>query len=342
VKRLPPAALALLSAFLFGASTPVSKALLAQVEPFTLAGLLYLGAAAGLVPVLLGTRQWPRLDRRSLVRLGGAIAAGGVCGPVLLLFGLRLAPASTVSLWLNLETVATAGLAVLFFREDLSRLGWLANAGVFASGLLLSFQGSQVALGGLLVAGACLCWGIDNNLTSTIDGLSPAQSTFCKGLAAGTVNLGIGLQAAGGSLPHGGTLAVALVTGSLSYGASIALYVAAAQKLGAARSQMLFASAPVWGVLGSILALGEGLTPLQAGAAGLLAVALAVLFRDRHEHEHQHRAMEHTHAHDHLDGHHVHEHPGLDPALMHTHWHRHEPLTHAHRHWPDLHHRHGH
>jgi hypothetical protein len=128
----------------------------------------------------------------------------------------------------------------------------------------------------------------------------------------------------------------------LAYGASIVLYVSAAQRMGAARSQMLFASAPFWGTLGAVLFLGERITPLQGASALLLAGSLALLFRDRHEHEHVHEPMEHVHAHHHLDGHHTHAHPEHDPAAVHTHWHRHEPLVHAHPHWPDLHHRHEH
>jgi drug/metabolite transporter (DMT)-like permease len=346
-------AMALVSALLLGASTPISKALLDSVEPFTLAGILYLGAAAGLLPVLLWRRQGAgaapgpsrrlgQLGRRNLLRLGGAILFGGVLGPLLLLFGLRLAPASTVALWLNLETVATAFLAVLLFRENLSWQGWLANLGVFLAGVLMSVESPQIALGGLLVALACVCWGLDNNLTATIDGLSPTVSTFCKGLAAGTVNLLLGLAMTGGELPGSSVLGLGLLTGALSYGASIVLYISAAQQMGATRSQMLFATAPFWGALGAFLFLSESVTALPAAAAVLMLASLIVLFRDRHEHEHEHAALEHIHAHDHTDPHHSHEHPELESGTVHTHWHRHEPIVHTHPHWPDLHHRHEH
>jgi drug/metabolite transporter (DMT)-like permease len=335
---------ALLSALLFGASTPVAKSLLDEVEPFTLAGLFYLGAAAGLLPMLLARRELTlrRLGVQDRRRLAGAILFGGGLGPVLLLFGLKLAPAASVALWLNLETVATALLAVLLFREHLSPRGWLANLGVFAAGLLLGFESAPIALGGALVALACVCWGLDNNLTATIGGLSPVQSTFFKGLGAGAANLALGLALGGGRLPGAAPLAVALATGVLSYGVSVVLYISAAQRLGATRSQMLFASAPFWGAAGSVLVLNEAVSLQQAGAAALLAGALVLLFRDRHEHRHVHEALEHVHTHGHADGHHTHEHPGLTSDVVHTHWHRHEPLEHAHPHWPDLHHRHGH
>jgi drug/metabolite transporter (DMT)-like permease len=213
---------------------------------------------------------------------------------------------------------------------------------VFAAGLLLGFESAPIALGGALVALACVCWGLDNNLTATIGGLSPVQSTFFKGLGAGAANLALGLALGGGRLPGAAPLAVALATGVLSYGVSVVLYISAAQRLGATRSQMLFASAPFWGAAGSVLVLNEAVSLQQAGAAALLAGALVLLFRDRHEHRHVHEALEHVHTHGHADGHHTHEHPGLTSDVVHTHWHRHEPLEHAHPHWPDLHHRHGH
>ena len=45
--------LALLAALLFGVSTPLAKALLAEITPQILAGLLYLGSGVGLTLVWL-------------------------------------------------------------------------------------------------------------------------------------------------------------------------------------------------------------------------------------------------------------------------------------------------
>lgn len=337
--------LALAAAVLFGASTPASKWLLGSLGAFQLAGLLYLGAALGMAAPLWRERRGaprPGLDAQNRLRLAGAIAAGGVVGPVLLLLGLRLTLSSSVSLLLNLELAATAALGALLFREPLSRAGWLGVAGVVAAGLVVSWgSGWPGWLAALLVAGACACWALDNQLTALIDGISPARSTFWKGLAAGGVNLSLGL-AFEPFAADAGSIALALAVGSASYGASIALYIASAQQLGATRSQACFASAPFLGAALSFALLGEPLAPTHFAGAVLLALSVALLLASRHSHAHVHAPMEHVHAHRHDDGHHLHAHAGLPAATLHSHWHRHERLAHAHPHWPDLHHRHLH
>ncbi len=359
-----PFILALIAAALFGAATPVSKSLLADFGPFTLSGLLYLGAALGVLPLLArqGRLQAPwRMEGRTRRLLAGAILFGGVLGPVLLLFGLRLSAAASVSLWLNLEAVATALLGYFVFHDKLGRQGWIGAGGVLLSALLLSWgEGAAGWRAGLLVAAACVCWGLDNHLTALIDGITPAQSTFWKGLLAGLANLGIGLLIEGPLLAGSGTagaagmagwqqIGLALLTGVFAYGVSITLYIGAAQALGATRSQLVFSTAPYFGMALSVLLLGETISPLQWIAAALVAVSVVLLTAEWHSHEHDHPALEHEHWHDHSagqgDGHHDHEHGGEPEAAAaggHTHAHRHVPLSHSHRHWPDLHHRHEH
>ncbi len=336
---------ALLAALLFGASTPASKWLLASATPLQLAGLLYLGAALGTALPFARERRKRSLramGRRNALRLLGAIGLGGVAGPVFLLVGLRVASAGSVSLLLNLEMAATAVLGVLLFHEPLGRKGWLGVIGVVGAGLLVSWgAGWPGVVAALWVAGACLCWGIDNHLTARIDGITPASSTFWKGAIAGTTNLSLGLALA----PFAGSAATAaggLAVGALCYGASVALYIASAQQLGATRSQALFAVAPFAGAAFSWGVLGEPITAAQLAGAAVLAAAVATIVRSQHEHEHVHGEIEHVHAHRHDDGHHTHEHPALASEGRHSHWHRHEPLAHAHPHWPDLHHRHDH
>ncbi len=336
---------ALASAALFGVATPLAKDLLTGLSPPVLAGLFYLGAAVILGPLVLrghlrGQTSIPA-DRRNRLNLLGAIVFGGVLGPVLLLSGLALSRAASVSMLLNLETTATAILAFLLFREHLGRWTWLGNTGVLAAGLLLSVEGGQPGmLGGLLVAGAAVCWGLDNNLTASIDGITPTQSTFWKGLIAGATNLTLGLLLY--PVAPSPFWITGLVVGGFSYGVSIVLYISSAQALGATRSQMVFATAPFFGVLMAVVWLGEGLSAAQIVAGGVLLVSLGLLFVERHDHSHEHAPMTHMHSHRHDDGHHDHTHPEQEPSIRHTHEHDHAGLVHSHPHWPDLHHRHHH
>jgi len=340
-----PILLVLLSALLFGASTPACKALLQELDPVQLAGWLYLGAAIGAAPGMLrrGQRQRvKRLDRKNKLRLLGAVSFGGVLGPIALLLGLRLASAASVSLWLNLELVATALLGYFFFRDHLGRFGWLGVVGVLIAGIILSLGGGASGVAaGLLVALACLFWGLDNHLTALIDGITPLQSTFYKGMVAGSFNLGLAFLL-GASWPAPELALGGIMVGILAYGVSIALYITAAQQLGATRAQLVFASAPFFGAGLSAAVLGEPLGMAHLVAGVILVISLILLFQDQHEHEHTHEAMAHEHTHRHDDGHHTHEHPGMAPGQRHSHAHDHEPTTHRHPHWPDLHHRHAH
>jgi len=286
----------------------------------------------------MGCNVFPR-DGRNRRNLLGAVFFGGIIGPVLLLVGLKHALAASVSMWLNLETVATATLAVLLFREHIGPWTWIGNAGVAGAGVLLGLdQGWAGWMGLACVAGAAIAWGLDNNFTALIDGMTPEDSTFWKGLIAGTTNMAVGIALVG--WPVNTKWLWALLLGGLSYGASVVLYIRAAQNLGATRSQMIFAAAPFFGVGFSLFWLGEGLSLLQGLAASILAGSIAIMFLERHEHAHEHNRLTHEHAHRHSDAHHEHPHSDSQPGRTHTHVHEHAPIRHSHPHWPDLHHRH--
>jgi drug/metabolite transporter (DMT)-like permease len=345
----PGILLALSSAVLFGASTPFAKLLLGSVDPWLMAGLLYLGAGVGLSAVHLarGILQLPTVDaplRRSDVPwLASVILSGGVLGPLLLMLGLLRTEASAASLLLNLEGLATMGIAWVVFRENVDRRLLLGAFAILAGAALLSWQGrASFQWSGLLIAGACLCWGIDNNLTRKLSSADPVQIAMFKGLVAGAVNLALALWWRGAMLPSVGTLAAAGVVGFLGYGVSLALFVLGLRDLGAARTGAYFSLAPFVGAVLAIIMLGEPLSVQLVVAGGLMGFGLWMHLAEQHEHQHAHEAMEHEHRHRH-DAHHQHEHVLSDPSgEPHTHWHRHAPLVHRHPHYPDLHHRHGH
>lgn len=340
-----PLSAGIAAAALFGAATPASKALLKPLSPFQLAGLLYLGAALAILPLLISKRSFKppwRLPRRTFLQLTGAVFFGGLLGPVLLLLGLRLASAASVALWLNLELVGTVLLGHLFFRDRLTPVSALAAGGTLLAAILLTVsEGSAGWQAGLLVFLACLAWGLDNHFTALIDGITPSQTTFWKGLVAGGVNLGIGASLTP-ILANPWQLGQALLVGAFAYGFSIVLYIASAQQLGAARSQIIFSSSPFFGVALSALFLSEAISGAQWAAMLLIGAALVFLGREQHVHEHEHQATEHEHWHRHDDGHHGHEHAAGDVTNWHSHGHRHRPMKHWHAHWPDLHHRHEH
>jgi drug/metabolite transporter (DMT)-like permease len=337
--------LALFSALLFGAAAPFSKLILPSYNTFQLAGILYLGAAFGVLPFTfrgsMHGLRWSK-NRKNLLRLAIAIICGGIFAPLFLLKGLQATSAASVSLWLPLELVATAILGVMFFADHLGRKGWLGMIGIVFGSILLSIN--EPAAGpksGIYILAACLFWGIDNNLMSLIDNISPAKSTFWKGLIAGTINLSIGLLIGPFDVTMLRILA-ALLVGACSYGASIALYITVSQNIGASRAQMFFATGPFFGVAISAILLGESVSWIQLIAAAIILLALGLVYFEKHFHQHVHDSVKHNHGHRHDDSHHNHKHDEQPRSMLHSHFHKHEKLQHSHPHWPDLHHRHNH
>ena len=350
VVRHRGAGMALLAAALFGLSAPFAKLLLGHTRPQLLAGLLYLGSGLGLLVVWLarrgGSREAP-LSRGDVPWLVGAIGFGGIAGPLLLMIGLTRTPAASASLLLNLEGVLTALLAWFVFRENFDRRIALGMFAIVVGGAVLSWEG-RLAWGGLIgplaIAGACLAWAIDNNLTQKVSGGDPVQVAMLKGLVAGAVNTTIALLL-GAAWPSGPTLAGALALGFASYGVSLTLFVLALREVGTARTGAYFSIAPFVGAAASLLVFRERPTTFLLSGAALMGAGVWLHLTERHAHAHQHEAMDHAHAHVH-DEHHRHEHGADDPPpsdpVPHSHPHHHTPLSHAHAHYPDIHHRHDH
>ncbi|MEL7588026.1 MAG: EamA family transporter [Prolixibacteraceae bacterium] len=336
----------ILSGCLFGVATPFSKLLLNGLNSFQLAGLLYLGAALAMLPYIFRKNNNLKLlfQPGSRAKTTGIIFFGGFAGPLLLLAGLKTANAASVSIWLNMELVATAVLGVLIFRDTLERNTWVAVFLTVLAGIFTSLgEGASGITPGLLITAACACWAVDNQLTAISDGASPQTVTFVKGLAAGSVNLAIGCIVAGQVVTLRDAIP-AVVTGIFAYGISIVLYVVSAQNIGATRSQILFSTAPVWGVILSYLIVHEPFQWVHAVSIVLLALAVMVTNRSAHKHRHTHTVMQHVHYHQHSDGHHTHSHNAqtASPRKWHSHLHTHQAITHEHPHDPDLHHRHEH
>jgi drug/metabolite transporter (DMT)-like permease len=342
-------AASLAAALLFGAAAPLSKLLLAQASPWLLAALLYLGSGCGLALLRRLRRSAPvRLPPREGWWLAGAVLAGGVAGPVLLMLGLAGLPASQASLLLNAEAVLTAVIAWVVFRENVERRVACGLLAIVAGGALLAWPqegaAAPAARSALLVLGACLAWAIDNNLTRKVSLADASWIAMVKGLAAGATNLLLAL-ALGAAWPPPQVVAAAALLGFFSYGLSLVLFVLGLRALGTARTGAYFSVAPFCGALLAVALLGEPVTWPLAGAALLMAVGVWLHLSERHAHLHAHEPLEHTHAHLHGDGdeHHAHVHvPPVPPGTRHSHPHRHAPLVHAHPHYPDAHHRHRH
>jgi drug/metabolite transporter (DMT)-like permease len=342
---------AIAAGVLFGASTPLAKSLVHGIDPWMLAGLLYLGSGIGLgsYQALRCFLRAPHADDVSLRGadrgwLAAAIVAGGIIAPVLMMYGLSATAASSASLLLNLEGVFSILIAWFVFRENFDRRVFLGVLAITAGALLLSVNGRIVwdnAVGPAAIAGACLGWALDNNFTRKVALNDVTQIAMLKGLVAGSVNVAIAV-ALGRSTPSAAATVAAGAVGLGGYGLSLVLFVVALRYLGTARTGAYFSIAPFVGAIIAVLLFGEPVTIQLLCAGGLMMVGIWLHLTERHEHEHSHAPLTHNHLHLH-DSHHLHEHDiGQTGTEPHSHSHTHAPLHHAHPHYPDEHHRHEH
>jgi drug/metabolite transporter (DMT)-like permease len=352
ITQFTPSLQAILAAILFGLSTPFSKLLLGDIDSVVLAACLYLGSGigAGLMLALFSQRKKgaldeARLNKKDLGWLLGAVFSGGIAAPILLLLALKHTPGSTASLLLNFESVATAFIAVVAFKEAVGKRVGVAIGLVTLASILLTWNGNGgwgFSAGALGVVGACVLWGVDNNFTRNISSKNPLTIVTIKGLGAGTFSLLLSLVL-GKPLPALGPLLLALLLGFISYGMSIMLFIFAMRGLGAARTSTLFGSAPFIGMLVSIPLLHEVPQGLFYVAIPLMLMGAWLMLSEGHRHSHYHLPEGHEHSHTHPDPHHEHRHANqADFVGEHSHWHQHTLLEHEHPHAPDIHHRHMH
>jgi drug/metabolite transporter (DMT)-like permease len=342
------AAMALVSALLFGIATPLAKTFLADSDPLLIAGLLYLGSGLGLSLLRIvqdGSWRPTGLRGSDWSWLAAATLAGGVAAPALLMLGLSRTDAATSSLFLNLEVVFSAVLAWVVFREATARRMVLGFIAILAGSVLLAWPAHGVtpgrSVGLLYIAGACLFWGIDNNVTRRISAGDARVIAGIKGVVAGSTNTLLALLI-GARLPPGHDIGGALLVGFLGYGVSLVLFIVSLRHLGTARTGAYFSTAPFIGSALSVVLFGQPLTVAFYAAGVLMAIGVWLHVTEQHEHTHLHDPLTHSHPHVH-DVHHRHDHDaGTVPGEPHTHEHDHQSLRHSHPHFPDIHHQHQH
>ncbi|MEW5936783.1 MAG: DMT family transporter [Candidatus Thermoplasmatota archaeon] len=343
--------MAVAAAVLFGASAPLAKALLEEVDPVMLAGLLYLGSGLGMALTMAAQRVGGRITSEAPLKradapwLVSALLVGGVAAPIILMLGLDTTPSSTAALLLNFEAVGTVLVARLMFGEAVGARVWAALALVTCGSIVLSLTddgGWGVSLGALGILAACVLWGLDNNFTRNVSAKDPVTIVAAKGVGAGLFSVALAL-ALGMRFPDIITVGLAMLVGFVCYGLSIALYVRALRDLGAARTGALFGTAPFVGAVIGLAMFRDQPTVGLVVSFPLMVAGAMMLMREAHSHAHVHDAEMHEHRHAHDDDHHGHAHEGeVEVRGAHSHIHKHEATEHEHQHAPDIHHRHGH
>lgn len=334
--------LALGAAVSFGITTPLVQRFGAGLGPFTVAGLLYAGAA-GLALVVGRSRSERPFGRAHLPRLALVAIFGAFIAPVLLALGLKATSGTSASLLLNLEAVFTVALGAAVHREPVGGRVVAAVTVIALGGVIVSAapgSGGATIGGGLLIAGATLGWALDNTLSRPLSELDPGQVVAWKGGLGAVLSFTVALVRHE-DLSLSWAAAGILACGAVGYGGSLRLYLRAQRVLGAARTGSVFAVAPFLGALVA-LSLGEPAGGWAMAAGGLLMAAGVYLhLTEKHDHKHTHAALTHDHPHRHDDGHHDdHGDDGLPQGVLHAHLHTHTSRDHQHPHGEDLHHQH--
>jgi len=251
---------AILAAVLYALMTPLAKLMQVNVGPVAEAGLLYLGAGIGMSAICLcQTGMGIRADRppigREDLKYVLAMILLDMLAPVFFLLGLSMSNPESVSLLNNFEIAATTLIAVLLFHERAGRKLMVSISLITLSCILLSLESAdalQFSRGSLFVLLACVCWGFENNCTSSLSEKDTRQIVVLKGLGSGSASLLLSFLIREGSAPGPGWLFVMLL-GFLSIGLSVYFYVLAQSVIGAARTSAYYAAAPFIGVLLSLL-----------------------------------------------------------------------------------------
>lgn len=338
---------AILAAVCYGISSPLSKILLEKIPPAFMAALLYLGAGLGMaiVNAMLGIHNKPKeatLTKKELPYTIGMIILD-IAAPIFLMFGLSMTSATNVSLLGNFEIVATAVIALFFFKEAVGKRMWIAIVLITISSIILSVQdfgNISFSLGSIFVLLGCVFWGLENNCTRMLSLKNPLQIVIVKGLGSGFGALVIAFALSEYSI-NIGYIALALVLGFIAYGLSIFFYIHAQRHLGAARTSAYYAFAPFIGVGLSFVVFSQSITLSFGIALAIMIIGACFAVFEKHEHRHIHEALEHEHRHNHNDDHHDHTHD-FPLESEHNHIHAHEDITHVHGHTPDFHHTHTH
>jgi len=340
-KSLDQAAVfAFLAAALYALNVPLSRLLLGYVEPLYMAAFLYLGAGLGMLGLwFFSTKPTSRvvvpITKDEQPYLLGMVVLD-IIAPALLMFGLRSTLPANASLLNNFEIVATSLIALIVFKETISRKLWVGIALVTLASLLLSLEGTSAfrfSAGSLLILAASTAWGVENNFTRKLSNRSSSDIVIIKGIGSGLGSLALALLTKE-AFPEVGFILLTMLLGFVAYGLSINYYVKSQKQLGAAKTSAYYAAAPFLGVIFSFLIFRA--LPAPGFWLGLLLMAAATWFLvtdtigAQHTHPHQHTRLESVRD---ANGVHLEE-----VVYSHTHFHAHQhdhEENHEHLHKPD-------
>ncbi len=347
-KQYKASSFAILAATLYAISSPISKLLLKEIPPTLMASFLYLGAGIGMSIVgFIKHKKYKEKTEARLTKhelpLTASMVVLDIAASIFLMIGLTMTTSANASLLNNFEIVATALIALLIFKESISKRLWGAIFLITISSIILSVEdisSFSFSFGSIFILLGCICWGLENNCTRKLSIKDPLEVVVIKGIGTGIGSLLIAL-ALGEQTNNVLYIIAALLLGFFAYGLSIFFYIYAQRELGAARTSAYYAIAPFIGVGLSLIIFREIPTVYFVIALVIMIIGTFFASTEVHNHKHSHIVITHEHSHSHEEGHHNHIH---DKTIMgkHNHMHTHDEYTHSHKHTQDIHHSHAH
>jgi len=341
IKQYKAIFFAILAAALYGISSPVCKLLLKEIPPTLMASFLYLGAGSGIAIVQFikhkkyKEKTEARLTKHELPYIIGMVALD-IAAPIFLMYGLTMKTSANASLLNNFEIVATSLIALLIFKESISKRLWGAIVLITISSIILSVEdvsSFSFSFGSIFVLLACICWGLENNCTRKLSVKDPLEIVVIKGFCSGIgcLLIAFALGEKTNNIPY---IITALILGFFAYGLGISFYIYAQRDLGAARTSAYYAIAPFIGVGLSLIIFIA--IPTFSFIIALVIMIIGTYFASTEEHNHNYRHIVITHEHSHIHK------ETIIGKHNHNHTHTHEEYTHSHKHTQDIHRSHAH
>jgi drug/metabolite transporter (DMT)-like permease len=289
---------AITSALLFGISSTFNKIALENVSPLIVAGMIYFIGGVVLFALRFSpfnkwilklletpTQTEEKITKSDYKTLAFVILCGSIMAPLLLMYGLNQTTAVNTSLLLNAEVLFTIIIAFTFWRERGSLKDYLAICVILVGVLFLTTNGQLQNItftgtaGNLLIIGACLFWGIDNNLSKKLGKKRDLLLvTGLKCLIGGTALLMLALIIGMPTFFPLNALPYVLSVGAFSIALSILFFTFALREIGAMRTGVVYSTSALFGAVLAFLILGEAFTIIQLFAGLIMLFGIFLLY----------------------------------------------------------------
>lgn len=275
---------AVLAAIMFGSVSVLAKPLVSSVDPILLASLVYIISAITLSPFAQKKKQ--KLARKDILLILSIAVCGAVIAPSLYFVGLTHASASDAALIANGEVFFSVLLAVIFFKEKLKLVGWIAISLVLTGMVIVTtdlnfadFTLQQIHYKDMLLILAMLFWAFDNNLSIYLtQKLDVAKIVQLKSAIGGVLLFVIAVFVFDVKINIDAPQIIPiLILGMIGFAASLYFFVQSLKRINTVRTITIFSMSSVFGLVAASTFLGERISEYQIMAAGIMILGIYMI-----------------------------------------------------------------